>query len=117
MSIEIVHCQLTTPENGNSRLTGEWPCAIISLSALRVKVHICGDGTRHFKTRHDEIGAYEFDTGFPVDFGGLRQQLGPEVTLWGGPDIMVLKDGAPEQVRNLAAMDEATKAYTGLSRY
>jgi uroporphyrinogen-III decarboxylase len=114
----------------------------------RIRVHICGDGTRHFKTLRDEIGAYEFDTGFPVDFGGLRQELGPEVTLWGGPNIMILKDGTPEQaraeterilhsgvcdggrfilregnslaphtpIRNLAAMCEAARAYTGPSR-
>jgi uroporphyrinogen-III decarboxylase len=117
-------------------------------TARKVKVHICGDGTRHFKTLRDEIGAYEFDTGFPVDFGNLRQEMGTEVILWGGPNIMILKDGTPEQVhteterilhsgvcdggrfilregnnlaprtpvRNLAAMYEATRAYTGLSR-
>jgi uroporphyrinogen-III decarboxylase len=46
----------------------------------------------------DELGVYEFDTGFPVDFGRLRRELGPEVTIWGGPDVMILKDGTPAQV-------------------
>jgi hypothetical protein len=67
-------------------------------SAEQIKVHICGDGTRHFRTLKDELGVYEFDTGFPVNFGQLRQQLGPEATIWGGPDVMILKDGTPAQV-------------------
>lgn len=67
-------------------------------NAKRVKIHLCGDATRHFKTLRDEIGAYEFDTGFPIDFGVLRQELGTEVTLWGGPNVMLLKSGSPEEV-------------------
>jgi hypothetical protein len=67
-------------------------------SAERIKVHICGDGTRHFRTFRDELGVYEFDTGFPVGFGRLRRELGPEVTIWGGPNVMILKDGTPAQV-------------------
>jgi hypothetical protein len=67
-------------------------------SADRIKVHVCGDGTRHFRTLRDELGVYEFDTGFPVDFGKLRRALGPEVTIWGGPNVMILKDGTPAQV-------------------
>jgi hypothetical protein len=64
----------------------------------KVKIHLCGDATRHFKILRDEIGAYEFDTGFPVDFGHLRQNVGPDVTIWGGPSIMLLKNGTPEEV-------------------
>lgn len=67
-------------------------------TAERVKVHLCGDATRHFKTLRDEIGVYEFETGFPVDFGRLRQELGPEVLLHGGPSIVLLRDGPPEAV-------------------
>lgn len=67
-------------------------------SAEKIKVHICGDGTRHFRTLRDELGVSEFDTGFPVDFDKLRRELGPDVTIWGGPDVMLLKDGTPDQV-------------------
>jgi uroporphyrinogen-III decarboxylase len=66
--------------------------------AEQIKLHICGDGTRHFRTLRDELGAYEFDTGFPIDFGKLRRELGPDVTIWGGPNVMILKDGSPDQV-------------------
>jgi hypothetical protein len=68
-------------------------------TAERIKVHLCGDATRHFKTLRDELGVYEFETGFPVDFGWLRQELGPDVLIHGGPNIMLLRDGAPEEVR------------------
>jgi uroporphyrinogen-III decarboxylase len=64
-----------------------------------IKIHACGDATRHFRTLRDKLGVYEFDTGFPIDWGELRRELGPEVTIWGGPSIMVLKDGRPEEVQ------------------
>jgi len=68
-------------------------------TAERIKIHLCGDATRHFKTLRDELGVYEFETGFPVDFGLLRQQLGPDVLIHGGPNIMLLRDGSPEEAR------------------
>jgi len=58
-----------------------------------------GEATRHFKTLRDEINAREFETGFPVDFGKLRQELGPDVLIHGGPNIMLLLNGRPEAVR------------------
>ena len=67
--------------------------------AERVKIHLCGDATRHFKTLRDEIGVYEFETGFPVDFGWLRQELGPEVLVHGGPSVILLREGTPDDVR------------------
>jgi len=39
-----------------------------------------------------------FDTGFPVDHGGLRRELGPEIELLGGPQVSLLLQGTPEQV-------------------
>ncbi len=64
-----------------------------------IKVHLCGDATRHFKTLCDELGVYEFETGFPVDFGKLRRELGPNITIQGGPNIMILLNGTPQAVR------------------
>lgn len=40
----------------------------------------------------------EFETGFPVDFGTLRKELGPQIILQGGPTVMLLHDGTPEEV-------------------
>jgi uroporphyrinogen-III decarboxylase len=67
-------------------------------SADRVKIHLCGNATHHFRWLRDELGVDEFETGFPVDFARLRQELGPEVVIHGGPTVMLLKDGAPQEV-------------------
>lgn len=63
-----------------------------------VLVHACGDATRHFKFIAENLGAMGFDTGFPVDFGWLRQQLGPDVYIRGGPTVMLIKDGDPNEI-------------------
>jgi hypothetical protein len=63
-------------------------------------IHLCGDSTRHFPMLRDELNIQSFDTGFPVDFGWLRKALGPDVTIYGGPRVPLLRDGTPEQVRD-----------------
>jgi uroporphyrinogen-III decarboxylase len=68
-------------------------------TADRIKIHLCGDATRHFKLLRDELGVYDFETGYPVDFGWLRQELGPEVTIHGGPSAIMLQQARPEEVR------------------
>lgn len=60
--------------------------------------HCCGDGTRHFKTMADNLGISYFDTGFPVDHGALRRELGPEIAISGGPHIGLFTGGTPEQL-------------------
>jgi hypothetical protein len=67
-------------------------------TAKRIAIHLCGDSTRHFKLLRDELGIYSFDTGFPVDFGWLRKELGPEVEVEGGPRVTLLRNGTREQV-------------------
>jgi len=62
-------------------------------------IHLCGDATRHFKTIRDELNVTAFDTGFPVDFGRLRQELGPDVQINGGPTVQFLARATPEEVR------------------
>lgn len=59
-------------------------------------IHLCGDATRHFPVINKELGVTSFDTGFPVDFGQLRQTLGPAVEIAGGPSIMILREGTPD---------------------
>ena len=68
-------------------------------TAGKIKMHLCGDASRHFKTLRDELGVYEFETGFPINFTNLRNELGPDVTIHGGPDIMILRDGSVQEVR------------------
>ncbi|HEY3281031.1 MAG TPA: uroporphyrinogen decarboxylase family protein [Armatimonadota bacterium] len=66
-------------------------------------IHLCGDSTRHFLALRDELNVWTFDTGFPVDFGALRRQLGPRVRILGGPHVDLLRSGTPAQVRDEVA--------------
>lgn len=67
-------------------------------TAEHIRSHLCGDATRHFRWLRDDLGVFESETGFPVDLGRLRDELGDWVTLQGGPDVMLLRQGAPKQV-------------------
>ena len=62
-------------------------------------MHLCGDATRHFRVIRDELKVMTFDTGFPVDFAWLRQELGPAVTIYGGVHVEILRAGPPEAIR------------------
>lgn len=62
-------------------------------------IHLCGDSTRHFVTLRDEVGIYSFDTGFPVDFGKIRRELGPDVAISGGPHVEFLMSATPGEIR------------------
>ena len=61
--------------------------------------HLCGNATHLFKFLRDNLRIHSFDTGFPVDFGWVRRELGPEVTIQGGVTIMLLQSGPPEAIR------------------
>jgi len=73
-------------------------CEAFGTSAPR-GVHLCGDSTRHFRTLRDELNIRSFDTGFPVDFGALRRELGPDVRIQGGPHVHFLMQATPGEVR------------------
>ena len=63
-------------------------------------IHLCGDATRHFPIIRERLGVSAFDTGFPVDFGRLRRQLGPDVLIQGGPHVELLRAGSPEAIHD-----------------
>lgn len=65
-------------------------------------IHLCGDATRHFPTIRMRLGVTSFDTGFPVDHGRLRDELGEDVEISGGPRVDILKNGTPEQCAEAA---------------
>ena len=48
-------------------------------------IHLCGNASHHFKTVKEELNVMHFDTGFPVDHGSLRKELGLDVEIFGGP--------------------------------
>ncbi len=61
-------------------------------------MHLCGDAARHFPTIRDELNVDSFDTGFPVDHGALRQAVGPDVEIAGGPEVHLLLEAGPREV-------------------
>lgn len=70
----------------------------VKASGGRVGMHLCGDASHLFKLMADELGINSFDTGFPLDHGAVRRELGPEVWIWGGPMVQIVKDGTPAEV-------------------
>jgi len=77
------------------------------------KIHLCGNATRHFPILKAELNVTSFDTGFPVDFRWLRESLGEEVEILGGPHIILLQTGSPAQIR---AETQRILTETGVTR-
>ncbi len=65
----------------------------------KISMHICGSNMQHFGGLMKELNVGMFDTGFPVDFGKMRADVGDDVVINGGPTVMICKDGTPEQVK------------------
>ncbi|MCC7145830.1 MAG: hypothetical protein IT443_05245 [Phycisphaeraceae bacterium] len=65
--------------------------------SLRV-MHLCGDAGRLFPVICRELGARLIDTGFPIDLGQLRRQVGPDVQIQGGVEVSTLMQSTPDQV-------------------
>jgi uroporphyrinogen-III decarboxylase len=61
-------------------------------------MHLCGDAQRFFPVLQRELGVMQFDTGFPIDFARLYDELLPETRILGGPSIALLRDGTRVQV-------------------
>ena len=80
-------------------------------------IHLCGDATRHFLTIRDELGVTAFDTGFPVDHGALRRELGPDVEIFGGPPVPLLLSASPAEcaAETLRILRSGTVSYTHLT--
>ena len=71
-------------------------CSTSRVSERGRSCHLCGDATRHFRVIRDRLGVDAFDTGFPVDHGALRRELGPDVLISGGPHVGLLRNGTPD---------------------
>ena len=61
-------------------------------------MHMCGNASHLLPTIHQQLGVSSFDTGFPVDHGALRQQLGADTEILGGPRIALLLHGSADEV-------------------
>jgi uroporphyrinogen-III decarboxylase len=66
-------------------------------------VHLCGDAQRFFPIIERELGVKSFDTGFPIDFARLYEELSGDVQVLGGPPVALLRGGTPEEVRRETA--------------
>jgi uroporphyrinogen-III decarboxylase len=76
-------------------------------------IHLCGDATRHFVTLRDELNIRSFDTGFPVNFGQLRRDLGPDVEIYGGPHVEFLRTATPAEIHSEVSRIFATGVLEG----
>ncbi|MGI6173511.1 MAG: uroporphyrinogen decarboxylase family protein [Christensenellales bacterium] len=65
----------------------------------KVGMHLCGSNMHHFGGLVKELPINALDTGFPVDFDRLRELVGRDVLISGGPPVMLVKDGTREDVR------------------
>ena len=77
----------------------EWWYSAISdttPASQRRSIHLCGDVMRHLPILHQKLGVVSFDTGFPIDHGRLRRELGPDVEISGGPHAALLSNGTPD---------------------
>ena len=71
-----------------SELAGEGPHS----------VHLCGDVSHLMPTLKEELNVNSWDTGFPVDHGRMRKELGPDFLIQGGPAVSLLLHGSPADV-------------------
>lgn len=94
-SIQLLSCDmyrdLVLPRH--KRLISE-----LSSGKYSNSIHLCGDASRHFQMIRDELNVFSFDTGFPVNHENIVKQLGPDVTIQGGPSMPLLLHGTPEAV-------------------
>ncbi len=63
-----------------------------------IHMHLCGDASHLFKFLKENLNVYSFDTGFPIDFCKVRKEVGEEVEIIGGPNIVLLKNGTEKEV-------------------
>lgn len=66
----------------------------------KITMHICGANMQHYGGLVKELNVGEFDTGFPIDFDRIRDDVGEDVLINGGPTVMCIKDGTPDLIRS-----------------
>ncbi len=65
-------------------------------------IHLCGNVQRHFPAMITELNVKSFDTGFPINFSTLRDEVGEDVEILGGVPATNLLAGTPAQVYAMA---------------
>jgi len=75
-------------------------------------IHLCGDASRFFPVLRDELNIRLFDTGYPIDHGKMAKVLGPDVAIYGGPRVELLRTGTEQEVAaETKRIIEAVKPY------
>ncbi|MGQ9730719.1 MAG: uroporphyrinogen decarboxylase family protein [Candidatus Zipacnadales bacterium] len=64
-------------------------------------IHLCGDVQHLLPVIQRELNVQSFDTGFPLDHGALRQVLGPDAQILGGPHVATVHAGPPPRIRKV----------------
>ena len=65
----------------------------------RIGLHLCGGNMQHWRGLVKELNIGAIDTGFPIDFDLIRDMVGDDVAIQGGPTVMLVKDGRVEDIR------------------
>lgn len=65
-------------------------------------IHLCGNVQRHLPTIVKELNVNSIDTGFPIRWETLRDEVGEQVEILGGVPVGVLLNGSPQQVHEHA---------------
>ena len=61
-------------------------------------MHLCGNVQRHFPTLIQELNVKSFDTGFPINFTALREEVGEDVDIQGGVPVGSLLNESPQAI-------------------
>lgn len=61
-------------------------------------IHICGNVQRHLPILVKELNVKSFDTGFPINFNTLRDEVGEDVEIQGGVPVSNLLNDTPADI-------------------
>ncbi len=61
-------------------------------------IHLCGNVQRHMPTVAGELNINSFDTGFPINFHTLRDEIGEQVEIQGGVPVSELVTRTPHEI-------------------
>ena len=65
-------------------------------------IHLCGNVQRHLPTFVKELNVKSFDTGFPINFNTLRDEVGEDVEIQGGIPVSNLLNDTPAEIERRA---------------
>lgn len=65
-------------------------------------MHLCGNVQRHLPALVKELNFKSFDTGYPIRFDTLRDEVGEEVEIQGGVKVNDLLNGTPQEIRRIS---------------